>query len=567
MIGGSLVTVIQELVSPVILSKSMVSDEEYSFELKGKKNNWNINLWFPSNFPYVLPKAILLNTEFIGSIPHVEKSGVICVEESDSVLTDYKRPSDIIEHFLLEALDLLERAKLKIYQDELLNEYEGYFSSCNSVNSFYKASDHVEDVSLKIMYRENNRHKKFPVPILLFGKDNTLPNQFSNIGKTNDIQVINVIHLPLLEAALPPPYGEDISASYINNIQQQLDEKQKRRLTKRLKKEKPKNQFFVLLSMPRSNDERTQLLLQFTAEKAFPHPLSLLTEDWKVTPFLLTRHNQEYLLERGGAEHSLLDKKVAVIGCGSVGSEVAVMLAKAGIGELSLVDHDFLEADNIYRHRLGGVSLNYLPIAKTGEVPKRHKVYALASLLTSELPYIRVNPKPTKFESILNDKNILDADIIVIAVGSPSINLCINKQLRELGLKKVVFCWNEASNYGGHAVALDLAISCLECTYTSDKGFELESELSLLQPSQSISKNLTGCAGVFTPFSYLDSSQTAAMAAKLSLGLLQHNQHSKALSWKGDDFGKLKVTDRYMSMPLKEELTLCRKEKCRVCND
>lgn len=561
-----LTQVIQEIDLPEIISCTIESPDEYIFVLAGKNLEWKVKLHIPTDFPFCLPKTELLNTQFIGVIPHVGKCGTICVEESDTVIIDYEKPVKIIEFYLLQVIKLLDRAKLKIYQDELLDEYEGYFGAIGSVNSFYCAQDKVEQVSLKIMYREKVRQKKTAVPVLLFDKERVLPKDFSNLDKTNELQVINILHLPLSKSVLPPKGGGDITAQYINDIQSNISEVNQKRLNKKLKKERDHYQFFILLSLPRSSGERSQLLLHYSANKQLPHPLGAYSDEWRIKIFLLTRHNSEYLLERGGAENKLLNKSVAIVGCGSVGGEIAMMLAKSGVGELTLIDKEFLEANNIYRHRLGGSSLNFVPNAKSGKVLRRTKVNALGSWLRYEMPFVKVHEKPNSFENITSDKDFMRADVVVVAVGSPTVNLYINKKLKELGKNRVVYCWNEAASYGGHALAIDLTDNCLECIYTSENGFKKESEIALIKIGQTISKNLTGCAGVFTAFSYLDSSQTATLAAKQTVDFLLQNRHSKVVSWKGKNIGRLEVTDRYLKMPLKEEIDLNRKEKCRVCN-
>jgi len=317
--------------------------------------------------------------------------------------------------------------------------------------------------------------------------------------------------------------------------------------------------------MPRSSGERSQLLLSFTAKKGMPHPLLERSDEWNVELFLPARNTKGYLLERGGAENSLLNKKVAIVGCGSVGGEVALMLSKAGVGEFTLIDHDLLEADNIYRHRLGGRSLNYLPDKQTGEVNARSKVNALASLMNLDFPYITVNPKQQLFCNLTKDKDLLLSDLVIVAVGSPSLNLQINRQLKELNINNVIFCWNEAAGIGGHSVLLDLNSLCLECLYSDENGFHNGCQLALLKNGQKVSKNLTGCAGVFTPFSYLDSSQTAVMASKYAVDHLLFGINSKAMSWKGKNHSDLQVTERYNRISLKEEIELHREDGCRAC--
>jgi molybdopterin/thiamine biosynthesis adenylyltransferase len=49
----------------------------------------------------------------------------------------------------------------------------------------------------------------------------------------------------------------------------------------------------------------------------------------------------------------MLDKCAIIIGCGSVGSLVALELAKAGVGRFFLVDNDIVEYHNICRHQCG----------------------------------------------------------------------------------------------------------------------------------------------------------------------------------------------------------------------
>ena len=49
---------------------------------------------------------------------------------------------------------------------------------------------------------------------------------------------------------------------------------------------------------------------------------------------------------------SLAARKVAVVGCGSLGGKVAVMLARSGVGQFLLVDDDVMLPDNLLRHDL-----------------------------------------------------------------------------------------------------------------------------------------------------------------------------------------------------------------------
>lgn len=56
----------------------------------------------------------------------------------------------------------------------------------------------------------------------------------------------------------------------------------------------------------------------------------------------------------GILESSIMrDKTVIILGCGSVGSLVALQLAKSGVGNFLLVDNDIVEYHNLCRHQCG----------------------------------------------------------------------------------------------------------------------------------------------------------------------------------------------------------------------
>lgn len=560
MIDSDLESVIQAVDVPLCLSIGKVKNGEYDCQLQGANRVWNVKITFPAQFPYCLPKARLLDVGLIGTLPHVNIEGTICLEESDSVLVDYSRPLDVVCLFLNQVVKLLDRVRLGIYQDELLDEFEGYFLPKNKVNSFYYAQEKLDEIFL---WQE--RQNKSIVPVFISDSKDTAKIKFSNIKKLGGVKHASILHIPLDRGILPPSNGESIDSQYVTGLKQYIGVDNKKILAKRLKKARLKKTFFMLLSLPRSGGERSQLLLRFVAGKSLPHPLLEHSDEWVITPYAVKRHNKEYLLERGGAEKSLLEKKVVVVGCGSVGGEITMMLAKAGIGELTLIDNDVLDADNIYRHRLGGAYLNFMPEPKAGGVDLRKKVDVLKHSIERDLPYVNINSKPYLFDKVLDDPDVLGADIIVVSIGSPTVSLEINKTLKSLGKQNVVYCWNEAAGCGGHSLAVNLNESCLQCLYEKDGAISAETVLSLVGPGQEIAKNITGCAGVFTPFSYLDSCRTAEMASHQIIGMLTSNKHSVATSWKGINEHGLEVTDRYRNMPLKQEVVLVKSEQCRVC--
>jgi len=212
--------------------------------------------------------------------------------------------------------------------------------------------------------------------------------------------------------------------------------------------------------------------------------------------------------------------------------------------------------------------INYLPNKKTGKVKQYTKTLALKNSLENDLPHVNIDIRSKSFEQVINENFVTKSDMIIVAIGSPMPSFTINEELKKLEIEKVIFCWNEPASYGGHVVQLNLQECCLQCLYTSDDTGELGiSKLALVKPSPKISKNLTGCGGVFTPFSYLDSSQTALLASKQCVRALQVDLSSSAISWKDEGNGMLETTQRYDEINTIEISSIKCSQKCKVCND
>ena len=75
----------------------------------------------------------------------------------------------------------------------------------------------------------------------------------------------------------------------------------------------------------------------------------------------------------------LRNAKVAVVGCGGVGSAAADYLARSGIGYLRLIDQDIVDLSNL--HRLHGASASdiYQP-----------KAEVIANALSRNMPWLKV---------------------------------------------------------------------------------------------------------------------------------------------------------------------------------
>lgn len=101
----------------------------------------------------------------------------------------------------------------------------------------------------------------------------------------------------------------------------------------------------------------------------------LPTENWHPTE----------LTTRGRFPEPVASRHVLLLGAGALGSAVAEMLIRAGVGRMTVVDDDVLEAGNLVRHTL--------TLAELGQP----KATALAARLNAANPHARVDAFPGRF--------------------------------------------------------------------------------------------------------------------------------------------------------------------------
>ena len=71
-------------------------------------------------------------------------------------------------------------------------------------------------------------------------------------------------------------------------------------------------------------------------------------------PGLEERYSRQVLFPGIGAggQQRLLESRVAIVGCGATGSALASLLARAGVGNLRIIDRDYVEPSNLQRQVL-----------------------------------------------------------------------------------------------------------------------------------------------------------------------------------------------------------------------
>jgi molybdopterin/thiamine biosynthesis adenylyltransferase len=196
--------------------------------------------------------------------------------------------------------------------------------------------------------------------------------------------------------------------------------------------------------------------------------------------------------------------RVVIVGCGSVGAPVAVMLAEAGVGRFALVDPDDLKWANVGRHPLGADSVG------------ANKALALAKRIRTSFPHTEVEPHSVRWEDLPGDLGD-EADLVVSATGNwPSDGMLNEWHVARGRTAPVVYGWTEAHACAGHAVAITGSGGCLECGFDDAGAPRLrvckwESETTLQEPA---------CGAVFQPYGPIELGHVSVMIAELAMDCL-----------------------------------------------
>jgi molybdopterin/thiamine biosynthesis adenylyltransferase len=241
----------------------------------------------------------------------------------------------------------------------------------------------------------------------------------------------------------------------------------------------------------------------------------------------LLRYSRHILLDALGIEgqQRLLVSHALVIGAGGLGSPVALYLGTAGVGRLTIVDHDSVDVTNLQRQ----IAHN---LARVGQ-PKATSAQASIAAIN---PDVQVRPLIERADSARLDILVAEADVVLDCSDNfktrHAVNAACVKHRKPL--------------VAGAAIGFDGQISvydtrqpdapCYACLFPADATFE-EAQCATM--------------GVFAPLVGIIGTMQAAEALKLLAGI------GNSLA------GRLQMLDaRTMEW---NEIRMARQPHCGVC--
>lgn len=518
------------------LSKSAVKSigDGVGWSLPLPEDHWGSErcLWIllASSFPRVSP-LVLVTPSAYGDWPHVTREGALCMWQ-DGMAPVGKSPKQQIREVLERVASILS----VIYPEpdhtqiaaEFSREWLSYWvprkGSISNASALILALPPpiAATLATRIISLSDRRR------IVLVGGNTEIQRSWAAAFRNGavDSSTLETIYVPLNGPLVGAPNSIDALMSLIRIEAPGADAMLAARLTA---SDGPllvvfgvagDGYSFAALELTPIPDMRPQARPPYNAKEARNRNGRRKTDHRRVKILPIGRADPEWIHGRGFdlEARQLANTRVWVIGCGSLGGLVVRGLASAGVGRLTLVDDDCLEAPNLGRHVLGVRDLN------------RNKAVALADLLRSQLPHLHVDAMMAKYPVVKPPVGAEGPDLIISTTADWPADLQLMDAVARGDHSWVQLTWAEPHAVAGHSLLLNPDSNAR--SLFSDEGRFLREVTTWPLTS----RVLPGCSGTHQPGTFNRLQRVASLAVEQSIAhILGRRREAEHLACLGDD--------------------------------
>ena len=209
----------------------------------------------------------------------------------------------------------------------------------------------------------------------------------------------------------------------------------------------------------------------------------------------LLRYSRHILLNELGVEgqEALLASHALIIGAGGLGSPVALYLGSAGVGRITVVDHDVVDETNLQRQ----IAHN---LARVGHPKAESIVEAIAAIN----PDVRVTPIVQRADAALLSELIAQADVVLDCTDNFATRHAINRACVK----------HRKPLVSGAAIRMDGQLSVFDARTPGNPCYAC-----VFPESADLEETRCATMGVFAPLVGIVGTIQAAEALKLLTGL------------------------------------------------
>jgi molybdopterin/thiamine biosynthesis adenylyltransferase len=526
----------------------------------------------PSDWDRKLIDIYIGDYREIKYIPHLDNEGKLCLFDLEGVLID-KNFEGLLYQTIDRATSTLKDGFNETNKVDFIEEFEQYWGRLpdTKILKSMVANDRVIKV---IKYADNQRKiikkNNYNYADVLRKQSNyslvasDLERDF-NLYK--DMKIVRngvYVYIDSEEYIYPPDWRSKLDIEYINALlnHTSID---KNELIHCIRK--CRGELVLIFSIKQPNGCHNVLGVIIKG-----HNIDCLFTELKLQahteliPCWVVRCDKQFLINRGGAFTDINNKRVLVVGCGSIGGYLVNELVKLGVCNVQVVDGDILKEENIYRHLLG---MEYV---------KEYKSKAIADYVNKNIPNVNITSHEDNIEDAILDGSIFisEYDLIISAVGNHNVNRWINEYVHKNKIETpIVYLWNEVLGIGSHVafIATDYK-GCYECFFDNcEEG--IYDRTSYCEGGQLFVRKVRGCGSSYLPYSSINSISTVIAGIEVVKYCFEDRITENFLvSLKGDNhyFQKagLKTSSRYNNQIEGKTIIEGKKfsrEDCCYCGD
>lgn len=177
----------------------------------------------------------------------------------------------------------------------------------------------------------------------------------------------------------------------------------------------------------------------------------------------LLRYSRHILLNEWGVEgqEKVSQSHALIVGAGGLGSPAAMYLASAGVGQITLIDHDVVDVTNLQRQ-----------IAHTQERVGQFKVDSLQKAIAQLNPEVKVQTLALRADAALLQQHIAHVDVVLDCTDNFATRHAINQVCVQLAKPLVS---GAALRMDGQVAVYDVRQNhapCYACVFPESQEFE-----------------------------------------------------------------------------------------------
>ena len=475
-------------------------------------------------------------------LPHVEPNKKLCYLDHERVYLDRYDPVHSF-HTILENVRRLLASYVSLDSEPLENDFSDEFTAYWGASSPLFLRSHAADACLSTFTRNSISTEREVTEFVIHSSDEQIDKWVaSRNGETQTLKAlkhkaitVRINSLPMIpvEGAWPPKSSEDVF-----NWLLERDKRAAQSLMSKvgeILKQNNRSMFVTLLT----TSGAVGYLVKYgdLLQKRFKRSSKKSNKGLDVKTTLLsklagsgqefTRYNiidstDKRICSRNQSDElSLIGKKIAVIGCGTVGGYAAKLLNQIGAGLssssakgcLDIYDSDYLEPDNLGRH--------FLDAEYVHENKAKAMAHFLKSRSYSEEQNIRGYSDAMSPQAVGQLKCY---DLVIDVTGneqfSTSLNHCIHRGLDEV---VVLYSWVDMGGKAVRALIDDFSGACYRCL-RKGVGSNLEERFPLLAknetPPEAISRE---CSSTYFTYASASSMACASLVQQLAADYFSSN--------------------------------------------